>query len=221
MHRGGLVIGAAALLFYVSYAAVKKKDALKFQLLMQRAVTASHLTHNVLNFIYNDTLEKAPNSSKAIELLSLHLQQTMQTPHVDGLIPLIEEKENIERFIDTMELTAPGRRHVRFISDLEADSTEEIRVPPNLLVNIVDNVYRHGNLSDTAMPGNIFLHADKNKLYFQCENQKSKTSKSGYGIGLVDTRFLLNYAFGKNNWVLNIADEPETFNLKLEIWMKP
>lgn len=219
LYRGGIVSGVAALIFYLSYSHKQEKDKLYYQLLQQRAVMTSHLTNNVLNFIYNDTLEKAPDSAKAIELLSEHLQQSMQTPAPDGLITLLEEAENIVRFITTMELTAPRKRHLTFTTDMRTADPEGIRVPPNILVSIVDNMYRHGDLTDPLQPGLVNLKVMDNNLSFECKNRKLPFLKPGYGIGMGDTRFLLKHVFGKR-WSLNITDEKKTFNLKLEIWMK-
>ena len=54
-------------------------------------------------------------------------------------------------------------------------------------------------------------------LYFECHNSKAdKPNEENGGVGLANVKQRLNLIYGEN-YTLNIQDEPDIYNVELEI----
>ena len=105
---------------------------------------------------------------------------------------------------------------VEVIVDLPIE-TPDYELPPLMLITFIENAFKHG----ISYQHESFVHvkaAIKNgRLHFECHNSKAdKPNEEKGGVGLANVKQRLNLLFGEN-YTLNIQDEPDTYNVELEI----
>jgi LytS/YehU family sensor histidine kinase len=89
---------------------------------------------------------------------------------------------------------------------------------PFILITIVENAFKHGDLKNSESPINILLFVDdQNGIYFYCHNKKKTGPKElSTGIGLDNTKKRLDMIYG-DQYTLNIKDEMDSYIVELNI----
>jgi sensor histidine kinase YesM len=92
------------------------------------------------------------------------------------------------------------------------------RILPFVLITLVENAFKHGDLRNTDHPVKITLDIlDDGQLRFTCTNKKKTGPKElSTGIGLDNTRKRLELSYGEN-YSLYIKDQREIFTVDLII----
>jgi sensor histidine kinase YesM len=92
------------------------------------------------------------------------------------------------------------------------------RILPFVLITLVENAFKHGELKSTENPVKIDLDVCANgKLHFVCSNRKKTGPKElSTGIGLDNTRKRLELAYGEN-YALFIKNQRDIFTVDLTI----
>jgi LytS/YehU family sensor histidine kinase len=86
-----------------------------------------------------------------------------------------------------------------------------------VLITIVENAFKHGDLKCPENPINIKLTVENNQLYFYVRNRKKSGPKElSTGLGLDNIKKRLDLAYGRN-YTLNIKDEHEFYTTELTI----
>jgi sensor histidine kinase YesM len=103
---------------------------------------------------------------------------------------------------------------------------EGLRILPFILITIVENAFKHGELKDPEHPVTLDLCIEDaaasaqgpgKKLRFHCVNKKKTGPKElSTGIGLENTRKRLELAYGEN-YSLYIKDQRESYTANLSI----
>jgi LytS/YehU family sensor histidine kinase len=88
---------------------------------------------------------------------------------------------------------------------------------PFVLITLVENAFKHGDLKSTEHPIDILLSVKQSSLHFYCRNKKKTGPKDlSTGIGLDNIKKRLDLAYGEN-YSLNIKDESEFYTTELII----
>jgi LytS/YehU family sensor histidine kinase len=88
---------------------------------------------------------------------------------------------------------------------------------PFVLITLVENAFKHGDLQKQEYPINIKLDINRNKLYFYCSNKKKSGPKElSTGIGLENIRKRLDLAYG-DTYKFIVKDEAEFYTTELTI----
>jgi two-component system LytT family sensor kinase len=237
LHRSLYFIGAATLLWSVRRVSRLQKqtdEAEKQQLTAQRdqallqtqlseARTAyyqhqlnPHLLFNALNFIYSEIAQHSARAAKGVLLLSDILRFTLADAGAGGRIPLNNEIAQMRNLEELNRLRFGDRLAVIF--EIEG-ATEDITIIPLVLLTLVENVYKHGLITDKDHPANIRLAMALNgTLRLHIENQKSDPDRvqAGRGLGIRNTRIRLEnlYPGGFN---LHIDETVTHYRLELTI----
>ena len=89
---------------------------------------------------------------------------------------------------------------------------------PFVLITIVENAFKHGNLKSAEHPIEIKLTIDHQHLYFYCRNKKKTGPKElSTGIGLSNIKKRLDLAYGQQ-YAFDIKDEAEFYTSQLTIY---
>lgn len=188
-------------------------DSLKYQL-------NPHFLFNTLTAIYSLVLnrsEKAPESVLKLSSLLRYVYSESSRTYV----PLNEELEYIENYIEIMRMKTSEQLKIRYDVKGERDSFE---IAPMLLVSFVENAFKYGY--DPDEEGSVLLDisiSENGVLNFRIQNDilvsQSEQDESS-GIGLENTRSRLRYLYpGKHE--LQIEDNKSTYKVDLIIWLKP
>jgi hypothetical protein len=136
-------------------------------------------------------------------------------------VPLSREFEFIRNYVTLMRLRYTDKVDVQV--NLPAE-VPDYQLPPLMLITFIENAFKHG----ISYQHDSFVHVkievrDERKevrgiwLCFHCRNSKAeKPNEEQGGVGLANVRQRLNLLYGEN-YTLNIQDEPDTYNVELQI----
>jgi two-component system, LytTR family, sensor kinase len=174
-----------------------------------------HFLHNTLNFLYSKSLPLSDELSEGILTLSDIMRYALnQGNQKDGKAPLKDEIEHVHNVIKISQLRYNQELHVNFEVSGSADGKMII---PFVLITLVENAFKHGDLKSKHFPINIKLQMQGERLYFYCRNQKKTGPKQlSTGIGIENIRKRLDLAYG-NAYKYLVTDTPEFYTAELTI----
>jgi LytS/YehU family sensor histidine kinase len=194
-----------------------------------------HFLHNTLNFLYAKSLPYSPELSEGILTLSDIMRYALSEGNArDGKAPLKDEIEHVRNVIKINQLRFSNKLNVNFeVTGIVNGAT----IIPFVLITLVENAFKHGDLKNTsdpiiiklnvtgkkefsasAEPINITVRSMENrKLYFYCRNRKKSGPKElSTGIGLENIKKRLDLAYG-DKYKFNVKDETEFYTTELTI----
>lgn len=175
-----------------------------------------HFLHNTLNFLYAKSLPYSPELSEGILTLSDIMRYALdQGNQRDGKAPLKDEIEHVNNVIKISQLRFSNQLHVNFEV---AGSVEGATIIPFVLITLVENAFKHGDLKNPDYPIDIRLRVDKRKLYFYCRNKKKAggAKQLSTGIGLENIKTRLQMAYGDKH-TFQVKDEAAFYTTELTI----
>lgn len=174
-----------------------------------------HFLHNTLNFLYAKSLPYSPELSEGILTLSDIMRYALSEGNAkDGKAPLKDEIEHVWNVIKINQLRFSNKLNVNFNV---TGVTEGITIIPFVLITIVENAFKHGDLKDQGHPIEVSLEVKGKRLRFWCTNKKKTGPKElSTGVGLDNIRKRLDLAYG-NNYSFNIRNEAEFYSTELII----
>lgn len=174
-----------------------------------------HFLHNTLNFLYAKSLPYSPELSEGILTLSDIMRYALSEGNSkDGKAQLKDEIEHVRNVIKINQLRFSNNLNVNFQS---TGIVNGAMIIPFVLITLVENAFKHGDLKSTEHPIDIRLNVDENRLYFYCRNRKKTGPKEiSTGVGLDNIKKRLELAYG-NNYSLDVKDEGEIYTTELTI----
>jgi len=157
-----------------------------------------HFLFNTLNFIYNDARKKAPMAADAIMNLAEMMRYALKRPEASEMVPLSEEIEQIEHLINLHKLRTANT------INLELEVTGDLfglRFPPLILLTLVENIFKHGNVSHSTQQALIKIvyendHLDITTINMINDNKGKQTESHHVGIENISKR--LNNFYGND-----------------------
>lgn len=224
-----ILIGVNLLIAYLFYLRDEKKqrkvlEEQKLQLEIEKihanynflkAQINPHFLHNTLNFLYAKSIPYSPELSEGILTLSEIMRYAVGENSVKGgKAALKDEIEHMRNIIKIHQLRFGNSLQVQFEVNGIVNGAVII---PFVLITIVENAFKHGNLKSTEHPIEIKLTIEHNRLFFYCRNKKKTGPKElSTGIGLDNIKKRLDLAYG-NHYGLNIKDESDFYTTQLTI----
>lgn len=174
-----------------------------------------HFLHNTLNFLYAKSLPYSPELSEGILTLSDIMRYALNEGNVkDGIAPLKDEVEHVRNVIKINQLRYGHKLNVNF--DVNGVLTEA-KIIPFVLITLVENAFKHGDLKNTNNPIDIKLDVTSNKIIFYCSNiKKSGPKELSTGVGLENIRKRLDLAYG-DKYSFKVKDDAEFYTTELTI----
>ena len=174
-----------------------------------------HFLHNTLNFLYAKSLPYSPELSEGILILSDIMRYALnQGYQKEGKAPLKDEVEHVENVIRISQLRYNNELTVNFIV---TGDMEGYVIVPFVLITIVENAFKHGDIKNEDHPVDIRLEVKNGRLKFKCHNKKKPGVKAlTTGIGIDNITQRLELAYG-NKFTLSIRDEAEFYTTELII----
>ena len=166
-----------------------------------------HLFLNILNDIRGKAVGISKELSEDLSHLNNFLTYSLINDKDDN--SLIFEIEVIKSFVHLQDLRFG--RDIFFESDISMDPqllTKNVFFPKTALLNLVENCYKHGDLTDPNHPGrlHITLSIDPDTatpvLYFDCSNPVKSKEEHSFGGGMSNRTIkeLLAFSLPKVNW---------------------
>ena len=192
-----------------------EKEKSEANLNFLKAQINPHFLHNTLNFLYAKSIPYSPELSEGILTLSDIMRYALSEGNArQGKAPLKDEIEHVRNVIKINQLRFSNKLNVNFEVSGALDGAMII---PFVLITLVENAFKHGDLQKQEYPIDIKLNITKNKLYFYCRDKKKTGPKEiSTGIGLENIRKRLDLAYGdKYNFI--VKDDAEFYTTELTI----
>lgn len=178
-----------------------------------------HFLLNTLNNIYALIAIDGEKAQKAVMSLS-HLLRNMLYTDGSARINISEEVKLLKSYIDLM--TIRQQRNVSIESHFEVEPNADIYVAPHIFITLVENAFKHGVSATKESRISISLKATAERIEFSTENSnypKTKSDKSGHGIGLKQVKRLLENSYpGKYEWTSQTNEDINTYISKIILY---
>ena len=173
-----------------------------------------HFLHNTLNFLYAKSLPYSTELSEGILTLSDIMRYALGPAARDGKVLLKDEIEHVRNVIKINQLRFSNNLKVNFdVNGVVNGAT----IVPFILITIVENAFKHGDLKCPDHPINIKINVQDGSMSFFCYNRKKSGPKEiSTGIGLDNIKKQLDLTYGRN-YSLNVKDEAEFYTAELTI----
>jgi sensor histidine kinase YesM len=174
-----------------------------------------HFLHNTLNFLYAKSLPYSPELSEGILTLADIMRYALSEGNArDGKAPLKDEIEHMRNVIKINQLRFSNNLNVHF--DVEGVVNGHTIIP-FVLITLVENAFKHGDVKSTEHPVDIKLKIEGNEIYFYCRNRKKTGPKElSTGIGLDNIKKRLDLAY-KSNYRFDVKEDAEFYTTELTI----
>ena len=174
-----------------------------------------HFLHNTLNFLYAKSLPYSPELSEGILTLSEIMRYALSEGNAkDGKAPLKDEIEHVRNVIKINQLRFSNKLNVKFDVEGVVNGAEII---PFVLITLVENAFKHGDLKSNDNPIEIKLKVDSDLISFYCRNKKKLGPRElSTGIGLDNIKKRLELAYGKK-YAFVVKDEADIYTTELTI----
>ncbi|NML38669.1 histidine kinase [Chitinophaga sp. G-6-1-13] len=165
-----------------------------------------HFLFNCLNFIYTKSVRHNAEVAHAVNLLSEIMRYALeQNDDKEGMVLLAAEMEHLKNVIEINQMRFNHNLKIRFSEKID---NLNMRIPPLVLITLVENAFKHGDLNDEHNPLDIKIEVDREKLWFYTQNKKKKSVKElSSGIGLANVRQRLQLVYGPRHHFQTMEDE--------------
>ncbi|WP_439879720.1 sensor histidine kinase [Pontibacter sp. MBLB2868] len=193
-----------------------EKNLVQTQNAYLQAQINPHLLFNTLNFIYNKVQDVSPPASEGVLLLSEVMRHALAPVHADGKTDLHREIEHIEKYIALNQI----RFGYPLYFDWQVNKDFHIahRIPPLVLLTFIENMFHHGDLTNSLQPAKATLYCVGDTLHFQTANKKRRSrQKLGHGIGVQNARTRLDSFYGQTAYTLQIQEDDGHYMVQLKL----
>jgi len=192
---------------------IAEKDQLKTELAFLKSQVNPHFLFNTINDIYALTRQQSEQAPDALLKLS-ELLRYMLRESDDPLVPLGKEIEYLENVIELQKIGQKGRSYIDF---KVIGNIEQQKIAPLILINFIENAFKHGIFNNPATPITILIKLDTTTVHFRIQNRVNtfKKDKTG-GIGLVNVKRRLALIYPDKHKLL-ITQDPANFTVDLKI----
>lgn len=192
-----------------------EKEKSEANLNFLKAQINPHFLHNTLNFLYAKSLPYSPELSEGILTLSDIMRYALSEGNArEGKAPLKDEIEHVRNVIKINQLRFDNKLNVKFeVSGV----VDEAKIISFVLITLVENAFKHGDLKKQEHPIDVRLNVDGNKISFYCRNKKKSGPKElSTGVGLENIKKRLDLAYG-DKYKFTVNDEAEFYTVELII----
>jgi two-component system LytT family sensor kinase len=182
-----------------------------------RAQINPHFLYNCLNFFYTQTFQNNPNVAEGVLMLSDIMRYSLKDySSTNGLANLAEEIAHVENVINIHQLRFSASLQIAFT--IEGNPQGKL-VAPMVLITLVENVFKHGDLHDKENPVriNCTIDASRENVYFSTYNKKKTGNHEGStGIGLSNIKQRLQSLY-KDNFGITTIDTATSYKKEITI----
>lgn len=203
---------AEAIRLKTTQARIQQKQ-LETELKQLKAHVQPHFLFNSLNNLYFDTYITLPGVADRIARLSDIMRYFIEeTPR--ETVQLSTETTFIESYIELEKV----RLHTPLEINMEVTADLSTRVPPMLLIPLVENVFKHG-IQSNGVQNKVFirLHQQNGRLHFSVRNtaapQQTESLRKGTGIPNLKERLALLF---NSDYRLDIRRAGDQFIAELQ-----
>jgi two-component system LytT family sensor kinase len=178
-----------------------------------------HLLFNALNFVYSRVLETNADAGRCLVLLTDILRFSLDGAGPDGKCSLEEESSQLESLLEINRFRFDGSMLIDM--KMEGDFAA-YRIPPLILLTLLENVFKHGDLSRQDAPGYVRLTVSSGgELHFFSRNIRKPQGQPPCrtGTGLENIRIRLAHAYPAGRFELKTEESETDFLVDLTVML--
>ncbi|HEX8425281.1 sensor histidine kinase [Hymenobacter sp.] len=199
-----------------------ERQHLRTELSLLKTQLQPHFLFNTLNNIYSLTLQASPQAPEAVMRLA-ELMRYQLYDSTDDLVPLAHEIQHLRGFLALQLLRLPpdeADEALPFTVLLPPGAEYARRLPPMLLLPLVENAFKHGDLAARPLVARLHLQLEPDgRLLFSVLNyctSNAATPTAPGGVGLVNLRRRLELLYPDRHG-LSVAVTPTEYHVQLEV----
>ncbi len=192
-----------------------EKDKIASQLELLKSQINPHFLFNSLNNIDVLIEDDSQKASEYLKKLSEILRFMLYESNTDK-IPLIEEIEYIEKYIDLQKIRTSNDNFVKF--EIYGNANDKF-IAPMIFIHFIENAFKHSTNKKIENAINIRFDISENQISFFCKNHnntlnETSPNNNGLGIKLIKQKLDLIY---KKDYTLDVKKENNWYIVNLEI----
>ncbi len=176
-----------------------EKELLQSENNFLRAQINPHFLYNSLNFFFSETFERQPEVAEGILTLSQIMRYSLNDhKNSNGLAWLSEEIDHIRNVVKMHQMRFEDGLQIRL--EVEGEYNHR-QVAPMVLITLVENVFKHGDLHNADNPALLTCRIDPEKkmVCFTTSNMKKKSAgEPSTGVGLSNALQRLQTLYKEN-----------------------
>lgn len=175
-----------------------------------------HFLQNTLNFFYSKSLTCSEELSAGILTLSEIMRYSLNTKANEAPPLLTDELKQMNNVININQMRFGNRLQIKYEQN---GDPEGIRIIPLILITLVENAFKHGELGNPEHPLHIRLNISEyqESLELTVSNLKKTGPKDkSHGIGLENIRRRLQLVYG-NGAELKTRETATDYSITLNI----
>lgn len=174
-----------------------------------------HFLFNSLSFIYAKVIRLDKETADSILILANIMRYALgKSAGGDGTVNIMDELEHMKNVIEINQRRHNHKLNIQYDEQIDDQS---ISILPLVLITLVENAFKHGDLYDPTHSLRIKINTSVNELSFDISNKKGKGLKElSNGIGLHNIRQQLSLTYGNRSEFL-IEESEIHFNVSLKI----
>ena len=190
-----------------------EKEKISQELQYLRNQINPHFFMNTLNNIHS-LVDIDPEKAKEVIVELSKLMRYILYDSNQNLITYEKEVNFLRQYVSLMSIRYSDSVKI----DLDfPDQMPGVMVPPLLLVNFVENAFKHGISYTSDCSIDISMRpSPSGGLEFDCSNKRHESQDNYGGIGMENVRKRLSLLYG-SQYVLEIDRQPEDYHIHLEI----
>lgn len=191
-----------------------ENEKAQIELALLRSQITPHLLLNTLNGVYNLVMTTNPKAAVLVELLMDNLNLSLKGSHPGKVTTLADEMQLIKNLVRLNAQLGKSNCQLKIILDSEI---QERPFPVNIIATMVENIFKHGDLSDPAHSARINISNEESKLkvtLYNKVNPKSQSRKSGIGMENIEKRLTLLF---KDRYELGVARTEKYYQIDFQI----
>ncbi len=209
-------LAQTAVQFLYRYQELEQADHMQSELALIRSQLRPHFFFNTLNNRYSMALD-TKNEPLADGIQNLTGMMRYSLKHsTKELVPLQEEWEYIEKYVELQKLRiSPESVDINMTAKGRLSSAE---VAPMILINFVENAFKHGISYEKASFVEIILDVMDEVIVLSVRNSNhpSKQETGESGIGTPQTKKLLKLYY-EEDFDLNIRSTSDEYTIHLKL----
>jgi len=185
------------------------------ELAFLRAQLNPHFMYNTLNFFYSEAISTSPQLADGILSLATMMRTVTELSN-KSLISVYNELEHIRNYIQLQRLRFGDQMYLLF--EVEGQEHERhLYLPPLVLISLVENIFKYGELADPNHPASIQVRLEENEIHYVSYNLKKEFptySQGGVGMQNIDNQLTLLY---KEKYKRVIEEQDDTYCVEMHI----
>ncbi|WP_158557127.1 sensor histidine kinase [Mucilaginibacter conchicola] len=176
-----------------------------------------HLLFNALNFTYSRVVDTSPEAARCLILLTGLLRFSLDSTGEDGLVNINDELKEISHLLEINRFRFGDNMHLEM--ETEGDF-ENYRIIPLILLTLTENVFKHGNLTNSSSPALIRISITREgELNFFSSNaiKSIPTGRLSKSTGLRNARIRLENTYSAAGFNLCTQTDQDIFTVRLSI----